>query len=170
MRDESGVTMIELLTAMAITAVIGVVLSGAIVTGMRTTEQTRAQLIQTQERRLTTTHFVADVQSASTVATTSSCGTGSLLISLGWNEGTAATEVAYRRRTVQGAGRLSRAVCTDGGDATVIDLARELRPGAPAAAVSCAPAPCDSGTRRIELSVTQATEGSFEAIAVRRVS
>ena len=169
MRDEHGVTMVEVLATMAITGIIGVVLSAAIVTGLRTTEQTRSKLTETQERQLTSTHFVADVQSASEVATTSTCGDGAVVVSLAWNEAGVAKEAAYRLRTVAGAQRLSRALCSEGGAATVVDLARDLGAGSPVS-VACAPSPCGAATERVVLSVTAASGRSFTATGVRRVA
>jgi prepilin-type N-terminal cleavage/methylation domain-containing protein len=69
-RRDDGFTLVELLVAVAITAMIIPVLTGALVVGWRTTDATIARIADTRDRQLVPSLFTRDVMSSQTFATT----------------------------------------------------------------------------------------------------
>jgi len=67
LRSDAGLTLVELLAAVAITAVIIPALTGALIIGWRTTDSTIARLSDNRNRALTPSLWTRDAQSATTV-------------------------------------------------------------------------------------------------------
>jgi len=168
MIDERGVTLVETLAAVSITAVVGSALAFAIVTGLRTTDQTRVTVLEAQDAQLTAAVFEADVQSAESVSTTeASCAGGAPIVHLGSTDGTSSVAVAYRARTVGDQRVLTRYECVDGGAATTRDVARSVDADA-GPSIACLPGACGADPETIVLTVTQESGSTFDVTAVRR--
>jgi Tfp pilus assembly protein PilW len=175
-RSEAGVTLVELLMAVAITALIAPVLTGALVVGWRTTEQTVGSLSDTRNRQLVASLFTRDVQGASSVEVS---GAGclragdTLLVRLGWSEtpasGAAVDRVVSWVSTP--AGLVERRACDAGGPvSSSVSPAHDVV-GAPTVICkdsSGAAAACSSAVV-VELRVTDAS-GTFTAVGRRRPS
>jgi prepilin-type N-terminal cleavage/methylation domain-containing protein len=69
-RSDDGFTLVELLVAVAITAMIVPVLTGALVVGWRTTDATIARIADTSDRQLAPSLFTRDIMSTQSFATT----------------------------------------------------------------------------------------------------
>jgi prepilin-type N-terminal cleavage/methylation domain-containing protein len=69
-RRDDGFTLVELLVAMTLTAMIVPVLTGALVIGWRTTDATIARIGDTRDRQLVPSLFTRDIMSSQTFATT----------------------------------------------------------------------------------------------------
>jgi Tfp pilus assembly protein PilW len=66
---DDGLTLVELLAASAITALIAPVLTSALVIGWKTTDATVSSLSDSRNRQIAPSLFTRDVQSATTIAT-----------------------------------------------------------------------------------------------------
>lgn len=97
--DDRGLTLVELLVASALAALIAPVLTGALVVGWRTSDNTIDLLSDTRNRQLVPSLFTRDVQSATSVSKTvnaSSCKlpTDTLLVQLTVVQPTGASDVS----------------------------------------------------------------------------
>jgi prepilin-type N-terminal cleavage/methylation domain-containing protein len=74
--DERGLTLIEVLVTVSLMGFVMAALSGALFVGLRTTEDTRTSLDQSNAEQLITTYVTKDLQAATNVRTsgTSPCG------------------------------------------------------------------------------------------------
>jgi type II secretory pathway pseudopilin PulG len=98
-RDESGLTLVELVVSVSITGVIAVALSSAIFVGLRTTRDTRTSLTQSNTEQLVTTYVAKDVLSSDTEpAAGAVCGGPAVLVTTAHADalGAANVTVAYR--------------------------------------------------------------------------
>lgn len=66
-RDDAGVTLIELLVAMTISGLIAAVIAGAFAVGVKTTDDSNKRLAGSQGAQLASAVFAGDVQSSSGV-------------------------------------------------------------------------------------------------------
>jgi prepilin-type N-terminal cleavage/methylation domain-containing protein len=73
---EKGFTLVELMVAVALTGMIITALTGALIVGWRTTDDTTTRLADTRDRHLVPSLFTRDVQSAQLVETTGTACTG----------------------------------------------------------------------------------------------
>lgn len=135
-RSEAGVTLVELIVAIAIGGIIMAALSNALIVGFRTTDQTQIRLAESHDTQLVANYFSSDV--ASTRATDISlapgapapCGSGvtaggSNVISLPFAprpDGATPLAVAYRKE----AGNLVRYKCPPGGAAQRVVVATNI--------------------------------------------
>jgi hypothetical protein len=173
---ESGVTLVELLMAVAITALIAPVLTGALVVGWRTTDQTVGSLSDTRNRQLVASLFTRDVQGASTVETSGGACTkagDTLLVRFGWSE-TPATGAGVDRVVSwvgTSGGLVERRTCDAGGPVSssvspahdVVGTPTVVCKDAAGSVAAC------SGAAVVELRVTDAS-GPFTAVGRRRSS
>src|SRR5262245_14034467 len=103
LHKEAGVSLVEILVAVAIMGVIMGALSAAFLTGTRTTRDTTTSLGQSNTEQIVSTWVTKDVQGADTVRTgvTSSCGNAPVALETTSRTDPVATTsnviVAYRR-------------------------------------------------------------------------
>jgi type II secretory pathway component PulJ len=175
-RADAGVTLVELLAAASITALIAPVLAGAVVVGWRTTDQTVTSLSENRNRQLVVSLFTRDVQGAATVAVSGAACTSpgdSLLVRLGWSETPANGPAADREVSwvKSSGGRVERRSCDAGGPvSSSVSPAHDVvgTPSVVCKDSSGAVAAC-SAAAVVELQVTDA-RGSFTATGRRRSS
>ncbi len=177
--DEAGLTLIELLVATSITALIAPVLASALVVGWRTTDATVVRLGENRDRLLVPSLFTRDVQSAGTVQTSGPACTqagDTLVVRLGWTETDATGGTVDRAVSwVQTSGTprfLERRYCADG---TSVTSSVSVSHDAAGAAVTCrdvaggATGACSSATV-VQLTVTDTSGASYAAVGRRRSS
>lgn len=190
MRRDDGMTVIELLISMMILGIIMAPLATSFVLGLETTRGSELDAGDSADAQLLAGFWDGDVASAQTVGTSAfTCGTGTGVVQLRWNDGAAVRVVAYRALTDPARQAdlrlatplyvLERVVCSDD-SGTVLDrqvLARALQ-GVPV--VSCDSSSCGPTPRRVRLTTVSyatqtpdlATPGRFtvDVTATRRVT
>lgn len=145
---DSGFTLVELLVSVSITGVIALVIAACIIVGLKTTNATATRLAESHDAQILSTYLVADVQSVSetgysTVSSTptgcgpagdeSQFGSSKNVLTMSWIQsqpGPATSYVAaYRsaKNLATAEWQLLRYACTNGGAATDIVVARQLR-------------------------------------------
>jgi prepilin-type N-terminal cleavage/methylation domain-containing protein len=173
---DEGFTLVEMLVAMAISATIVPVLTGAIVIGWRTTDDTIVQLGQTHSRQILGSALAVDVTNATSLsmsATACTQGSDSVLAVFRWEApkddgSTAAHEVAW----VTLGTAVQRRDC-DPGSSTYSELvtARDVvtaRAECPATLTDdWTGAPCTPTSRFVRLKITD-DAGTFYAAGRRR--
>lgn len=181
-RDDAGVTLVELLTSVAILGLITPVLMGSLVLGWRTTDATVDRLADSRNRTIVPSLFVRDVQNATTVATASgTCEQAgdTLVVRLRWTttpvSGSAVNRVAaWVTTTSGGVTRLERRSCDDsGGSMAAVSSVTTAHGVVGTPTVTCrasggAVTACSSAVR-VELSVTDAS-GTFTTSGRRRAA
>lgn len=181
-------TIIELIVAILILAIIIGPLSGAMITGLITTAQSDQRGTDTTDQQTLASYFVNDVQSADSVSTASpGCGDtvvgGTVVLHLEWADpgstsavaDDVAKKAAYVRTTDN---QLHRVACsTPGGNNTVIAVhALTSTP-----TVQCDGAACTAGAKPKVVTMNVSTSGTtsaspshetyvFELEATRRVT
>ena len=125
--SDAGLTLVELLAAVAVTGVVIPALTGALIIGWRTTDDTIARLSDNRNRAITPSLWTRDAQSATTVdksAATLTCLSAgdTLLARFGWTEtpltGPAVTRVAAWVWTGSTTKLVERRYCATGGAIT----------------------------------------------------
>jgi type II secretory pathway component PulJ len=176
LRADDGLTLVELLVAAAITALIAPVLTSALVVGWKTTDATVSSLSDSRNRQLAPSLFTRDVQSAMSIATT---GAGclqpadTLLVRFGRTEtsATGSTTSPVVTWVLTATGVLERRSCDSGAAITssvtgahdVVGTPTVACKNAAGASVACASAAV------VDLSVTDPS-GVFTATGRRRTS
>lgn len=94
-RHDSGLTLIELLIAMAVMAIITTPLVTAFVLTLTTTARSAQDVSNSADLQLLSSYFDVDVANADTVSTTSSCGGGTSFLAMTWLDGATQHSVAY---------------------------------------------------------------------------
>ncbi len=121
-RDDHGLSMVELLVAVAIVGAIVPALAGALLIGWRTTESTVDHLADTGNRQRLQAFFVRDMQSAKTVDTDASSSTctsagDTLVVRMRWSDTVGGATVnrvaAYVRAGSAADAQLVRRSCDD---------------------------------------------------------
>lgn len=180
-RAQAGFTLVELLLSVAIMGVVVPALTGAMVIGWRTTDDTIARLSDNRNREITPSLFTRDAQSATAVDTDSTDPTclaagDTLLVRFRWTEtpltGTAVTPVAAWVWTGSTTKLVERRSCDTGGAISgSVSTAHDV---AAAPVVTCrtaggATAACGSTTVVVDLAVTDPS-GAFVATGRRRAA
>jgi len=185
-RADDGLTLVELLVTVAITALVLPVLGATMVVGYRTTDATVVRLEDTRDRQIVPALFTGDMQSATTVDATSAAGCplggGTLVLRLSRREtslsGTVVTRVAAWLTTASaGTTLLERRSCDDASGAMALVGAVTTAHGvvgspgvtcrtSAGATTACAAA---SAVARVDLLVTDAS-GPFTVTARRRAA
>jgi prepilin-type N-terminal cleavage/methylation domain-containing protein len=147
-RDDSGLTLIELLVAMSITLLIITPLFSSFVLTLGQSARSEQDITNSTDAQTLTAYFPQDVANADTVHATSSCGGSSALLELRWSNGSN-HYVAYQASTVTDKGvtlhQVTRYVCaTSSGAPTSTTVV--VRSAASVPAVRCDGAPCTSTT------------------------
>ena len=186
-RSDAGFTLVELLVAVAISALVLPVLGATMVIGYRTTDATVASLGDTRDRQIVPSLFVADVQSATTVeATGAGCLlTGDTLVLRLTRQETPVTGAVINRVAAwvttlsTGTALLERRSCDDASGTMTLVGSVTTAHGvvvAPAPVVTCRTAAgantaCSSASSvaRVDLLVTDAS-GPFTVTAGRRAA
>jgi prepilin-type N-terminal cleavage/methylation domain-containing protein len=165
MRDEDGFTLIEILIAIFVAAVVFMVMAAAFVVSQQSTDVSTTRLLGSQDAAFTSAHFVKDVQSAKTTAQTGPCpaASGTAVVSMVWTETTIATgtttyTVDYRYQSATG--QLVRFTCgpTTGSDVLASHL--KTAPG-----IQCNPTCATS--KAVTMILTE-VDGTFRITASRR--
>lgn len=175
--DDRGLTLVELLVATAISALIIPVVTGALVMGWRTTDDTINRLGDNRNRQIVSSMFTRDAQNATAVSSaTSACtvGSASVLVVFTWDEPldsgtTAARKVAW----VTNGSFVERRYCdTSSAAFSVLAAAHDItsaRTECPAGLTAAwSGAACVAGSRFIRLEVTDRT-GAFVVTGRRRL-
>jgi prepilin-type N-terminal cleavage/methylation domain-containing protein len=141
-RGEAGVSLIELIIAMALSSVLMVPLGAGLYFGLRSTADTQIRLTQSNRATLLSSYFSADVQGANAAATgtaesTSVCGTAVVTADLLLSRPDG-TSVSYSRGAGASATDWMRRTCAGG---TVTSSVRVIRNLAGAPTLTCALAP-----------------------------
>lgn len=151
LHSERGFTLIELLVSIVILSIIGVVLTGAVILGFRTTDGTAANVSRSTATRTAARYFTDDVQRADTVSTTDpDCATSlpGVLVHFRWVEGNTNRSVSYALDPPTGTDQeLLRLACTEGGGTpskTFLGHFTHDAAAPPPVAVLCDGAPCPS--------------------------
>ena len=178
-RLESGVTLVELLVATAILAIIVPVLTSALVVGWRTTDATIARLSDSRNRVITPSLWTRDAQSANSVDTNAgvlTCLTGgdTLLARFTWAQtpavGGTVTQVAAWVWTGSTTKLVQRRFCATGGTITSsVTTAHEVAvvPVPTCRTAAGAAVACGASTRVVDLTITDAS-GAYLSTGRRR--
>ena len=145
-RDEGGFTITELLVAIVILGIISVILTEAVILGLRTTDATAANTSRSVATQTLASYFTDDAQSASAVSTTDlSCTASPVLLHLAWTDQGVNRDVSYALEPPAGREQtLVRWSCTGDGDPTRKVLGHFSGDGAAPVAVRCDEGPCPS--------------------------
>jgi prepilin-type N-terminal cleavage/methylation domain-containing protein len=174
--DDRGLTLVELLVATAISALIIPVITGALVVGWKTTGETIVRLGDNRNRQIVSSMLTRDAQNATAVSTAASgCTVGSdaVLLVLTWDEpqdsgATTPQKVAW----VKNGSYVERRHCDPSSSAySVLAAAHDItsaRAECPAALTDAwTNLTCTATSRFIRLEVTDST-GTFVATGRRR--
>lgn len=186
--DEGGFTLIELMIAMTLLAIVIGPITGSFILGLLETSATRDRLTDTSGSQAIAAYLVTDIQSSQSVDVTSTCkpaslAAGTVVFGLTWDANqddaiTATTSVSYIDLPEDGQHQLYRASCTSSGSDTTL-----LIPSLAAAngfAPSCDGGSCAAATPKVvtvaitlESDETQTSSSygafTFEVEAKRRV-
>ncbi|MFD4372356.1 type II secretion system protein [Streptomyces sp. NPDC058486] len=113
-RSESGFTLTELLVTIVIVALIGTLLSKAVILGLRFTADTEKRVAATSAAGTLNSYFYGDVQSADHVTTDPGCGLAPVIVHLSRT----GTDIVYTYDRSTGA--LHRTKCADEGVVTTL--------------------------------------------------
>lgn len=176
---EAGLTLVELLVATAITAVIAPVLVGTLTVGWASTDDTVTRLGANRDRLLTSSLLTRDVQAAVTVATTgTTClQTGdTLVVRFGWTDtdaaGAAVAKTAAWVLTSTTPKVLERRWCAGG---TALTSTATASHDVTAATTACrntaggSTSACGTSTRTVAVTVTDAAGATYAATGTRRL-
>lgn len=182
LRSDSGLTLVELLAAVAITGVIVPAMTGALIIGWRTTDGTIARLSDNRNRSITPSLWTPDAQRATTVDKDGAVSTclaagDTLLARFTWTEtpltGSAETRVAAWVWTGSATKRVERHYCDTGSSITSSVATAHDVAGAPVAtcrtAAGAVVTSCGTTTVVVDLSITDPS-GTFLATGRRRAS
>lgn len=178
--SDHGLTLVELLVATAVTALIAPVLTSALVIGWRTTSDTVDRLGANRDRLLVPSLFTRDVQGSEAIQTS---GPGclqagdSLVVRFTWTEtnpaGVATTPAATWVRTGATPQLLHRRYCAGGTSVTSSVTASH---DASSAVLACRDTaggsvlPCSLTTTVVGLTVTDSSGATYTATGRRRLS
>lgn len=158
-RGDDGFTLVELMVAVVILAIISGALASAFVVTFRTADEANDRLALAHDVQISTAAFASDVQSADQVWTADPapvCGPAGGRLHLRWLDGTTLNLVTYAAVTTSGEDRLVRHRCTVGGPSTVQVLSHFAKT---VAAPTCDGAACGSAAvpsrpRQVVMQVT----------------
>jgi prepilin-type N-terminal cleavage/methylation domain-containing protein len=126
-RRDDGFTLVELLVAIAILAIIAAPLALGFITGLRFVGHSDEKLTDSRSSLISAAYFADDVANANTVVPgdTAACGGGTAIVSFDWSDATAGVgapannEASYVFDSSDPANkRLLRKYCAGGGSAT----------------------------------------------------
>jgi prepilin-type N-terminal cleavage/methylation domain-containing protein len=173
---ESGMTLVELLIAVAILGIIIAPLIGATIVSLNIGQSATQRVTDTSGAQLTSSWFVSDVEGSDQVITPPAamkCGGANTLVELGWTDAdpssASMTHITYDDVPPAGGTgdyRIVRSVysvsaggsCSLTSESTVVDATvSPLAPNHPV--VSCAPtsSPCGAGSQAVSLQITALT-------------
>lgn len=159
---DSGTTLIEVLVAIMVMAIIIVPLTGAFVLGVARTTASLQDAGNSADTQVLATFFETDVAQAVSISTTTTCGAGvgrTVLLALSWVDGTSQT-VAYVAEEDPGAAseagaatawKVERVACGPESSSSVVVTQAKALPSATCDGTTCT----GSTPRRVSLSVSQ---------------
>lgn len=170
LRSEAGVTLVELLTVIAILGIIVVPLTNATIVGLRTSDKTAKVLVASADRQMLTNYLAPDALSAtsSDPAATACVGpAGSRVLLLTWSEATQLAPVRvitsyasdYRLVTIAGRQRLVRDYCVAGGAAQEVTVAHDAAAASPTVAAG-----------KVAITVTDSLGAQYTVSGTRRAA
>jgi Tfp pilus assembly protein PilV len=181
-RSEAGVTLIELMIAVLLLAVVMVPLTGLMIDALKNTAQAQQRLSESRSPLFTSTFFADDAQSADATGITvppaaPACGGGTNLVSFTWSENATQYKASYVSNTVRGQLVLQRNFCKDSNPVKVTTVAPVVS-GTPTvictnSAGSTVSSCAGTTVRRIELDATTPSgenNGFFKLIGTRRAT
>jgi Tfp pilus assembly protein PilW len=182
-RDESGVTLVELVIAIMLLGIIIVPLTASFIFGIRATSDSTDRLSEARSPLFTSTFFAGDAESATTITTggTPACGTGTNVISFSWTETPvpSGTPTTFRASyVVVGSGadqKLVRNWCAGASPVNAATVAPVLADVANPVTVACTDAAgaavaCAGKPARITLTGQLPKAQPFSVVATRRAT
>lgn len=162
-RNEDGFSIIELIVAFMVMAIIIAPLSTSVIIGMSSIERSNQRTTDTTDQQILASYFTHDVQSADDVQTASAtCGAavGTPVLRLHWLDPVGSVDkiAAY---VVTSGNELQRVYCEGGATVNSVVVVHTLS-GAPTVACDGAGCPAAGGTPR-EVSMHVVTVGSTNA-------
>jgi prepilin-type N-terminal cleavage/methylation domain-containing protein len=152
-RDERGLTLIEMLVSLTILGIIMVVLTTAVIAGLKSTQSADVKFTESNTAQFTSMYFTHDVQGAESVSindTAASCG-GSATLKL---ISTAADRiVAYA--TAGSPLQLVRRVCSPASTSPLTTILAPSLNASTDVTASALPASCTTACTQVTLNVTQ---------------
>jgi prepilin-type N-terminal cleavage/methylation domain-containing protein len=170
-RSEAGYTLVEILMAIAVTAIIVAPLTNAMVVGLRTSGRTATVLVTSADRQMLANYLPLDALSAKS-ATVDSLPTGCLdvdgtrVVLMTWNEfdGTTTSYAAdYRLVPVGTQNTLVRYWCVLGSPAELVTVAHDVAPAPDIPSVSIA-------AGKVALTVTDSLGAQYTVSGTRRAA
>jgi prepilin-type N-terminal cleavage/methylation domain-containing protein len=165
---DDGFTLIELLVAITILGILMAALTAAIITGLKTTDDTSTRLAESHDAQIVQVWWPQDVQSATDVSTTdTTCGGVTPFARFRWSD-VGITKIASYTTATSGADRqLVRTYCENGAIQTTIVVAHHLAATGPS--LSCSSA-CSGTPRTAAITVTEASGYSYTVGGTRRAT
>lgn len=171
--SEDGFTLVELMLAVTILAVISGTLASAFIVSFRTADDANERLALAHDVHISTAAFASDVQSADQVWTgdpAPACGPPAGLLNLRWVDGTTVNLVTYAVSSSGPEQRLVRHRCTVGAGVTEQVLSHFVgsvtTPSCDAA--SCGSAVQPTRPRQVVMTVTDTLSAPHELRGTRR--
>jgi prepilin-type N-terminal cleavage/methylation domain-containing protein len=167
-RDQQGMTLIELLIAIALLGIIIVPITGAMYLALLTNNATAQRVTDSSGSQLVASWLVSDVQSADVVSTSSSlCGGPNTLLELGWTDADPhAPNVTHVTYDVigpfsTGSYELERSnflvtgpSCSLTTQSILVRATVSRTDPTNPPVVTCSPSPCGASTRQVSLRIT----------------
>jgi Tfp pilus assembly protein PilV len=182
LREESGITLIELLISIILLGIIIVPLTGAMIDGINSTTASQKRLSESRSPMFTNAYFAQDAQSASadangvTYGGSFACGTGDVnVVSFSWSENGTPYSSSYVLVTTGGKTVLKRNYCVNNNANTIVVapiLGGDAGCGQPACAMTTSTDPRTSRPRTIQLTASTPNGEStfFTLTATRRAT
>lgn len=169
-RGDDGVTLVELLVAMTLSALLATVIAAAFTVGVKTTDEANERLAGSQGAQITASFFPADVRSWDGAPTGASCAAATTVASFGWTDQAAAGAPVLKRADyclVSGTQNdLIRRYWEDGVQTSSATLAHDIS----TASVACTPVPSCAAPVTATITVTEPGGFAFSVTGRRRTS
>lgn len=168
LRDEDGFTLIEMLVGMVILVIIMGSIGGALIVGLKTTDQTTVRFSESHDAQIAAAYLANDVQSALSITNTT-CGPGGALISFTY-DGAKGVASYYYGAGSNGETQVTRTFCNASGAHVSDVVVAHFAGGIPI--VKCDGGACASGSQpdKVEISFTEQSGYAFSLLGTRRIN